>query len=164
MIEVVSVCCIDPYERRTTGPRRPRRSVGARKRLCRIGEGVHRQGSRPGRPPEPGDVSLTLHAETADDVEYAELVNESEETIDIVGSTLRYDTGESYEFEAWAYSDGLTPGAIVRLTNTDAEFFTQPRGPPIHLHGTGIDGPIIEPGREATLTGPDGTVIAETAT
>ena len=87
-------------------------------------------------------------------------MNESEETIDVVGSTLRYDTGEGYEFEEWAYSDGLPSSAIVRLTNSDAEFFTLPRGPPIHLHGTGIDGPIIEPGREATLKGPDETTIS----
>ncbi len=91
-------------------------------------------------------------------------MNESEDTIDVVGSTLRYDTGEGYEFEEWAYSDGLPSSAIVRLTNSDAERITLPSGRSIHLHGTGIDGPIVEPGREATLTGPDGMVIAETAT
>ena len=49
-------------------------------------EGFLDRNSRPGRPPEPGDFALTLHAETADDAEYAELVNESEETIDSSGA------------------------------------------------------------------------------
>lgn len=109
--------------------------------------------------PEPADISLTVDRLGRGFRPEPTIVNESDATLDMAGSVVRFDTGQRHEISNLR----LVPGAELNVVTASegCQAMVAESYPPIHTRCAQFAEPASTQSGTVTVTNPTGEILAE---